>query len=223
MSRKPRLLDLFCGAGGCSVGYTHAGFDVVGVDLDVQPRYPFFEIIQGDALAVLDDLDYVRSFDAVHASPPCQLYTVAGTIHGREAYNYPDLVEPVRKRLEASGRPYVIENVVGAPLTSPAMLCGQAFGLGVFRHRLFETNWPLTVPAHTRHNGRVGDGTYFTVAGHGYGSSVRDGIALGGHEDWQRAMGIAWMSMAELAQAIPPAYTEFVGRQLMDVMAHAVA
>ena len=211
-----RLLDLFCGAGGCSVGYARAGFEVTGVDIEPRHHYPFFDLVQDDALAVLADAEYLRGFDAIHASPPCQAYTSLRTLHD---IRHPELIEPVRDRLEATGLPYVIENVVGAPLRAPVMLCGQTFGLGVFRHRLFETNWPLTGPRHEAHAGQVGDGRYFTVTGHGGGSSTRDALELGSKEDWQTAMGIDWMSKGEIAQAIPPAYTEFIGRQLIAHMA----
>lgn len=216
--QRVRLLDLFCGAGGCSVGYSRAGFEVTGVDLEPRHHYPFLNLVQDDAMAVLRDTAYLSEFDAIHASPPCQAYTVAKSIHGSGG-RHPDMVGPVRDLLAASGVPYVIENVPGAPLLDPAMLCGQMFGLGVFRHRLFETNWPLTAPVHEPHDGAVGDGRYFTVAGHGGGQSIRDGHLLGDKAEWSVAMGIDWMSKDELAQAIPPAYTEYLGRQLMEHLA----
>jgi DNA (cytosine-5)-methyltransferase 1 len=220
---RPRLLDLFCGAGGCSVGYEQAGFDVTGVDIAPQHRYPFLGIEQADALDVLADVAYCREFDVIHASPPCQSYTVARSIHQDDdwRYRYRDLVAPVRDALHRVGQPFVIENVVGAPLISAGLLCGQSFGLGVFRHRLFETNWPMQVPRHLPHEGAVGDGRFFTVAGHGGGRSIRDGIELGDLADWSTAMGIDWMNRDELAQAIPPAYCEFIGGLLLARLAVA--
>jgi DNA (cytosine-5)-methyltransferase 1 len=140
---KPRLLDLFCGAGGCSAGYERAGFEVVGVDIEPQPNYPF-EFHQADALTFPRD-----GFDVIHASPPCQAFSALKHLTTRE---HPRLVEPARAMLRESGLPYVIENVVGAPLLSPVMLCGSGFGLDVQRHRLFETNFPVMSPgcAHGR-------------------------------------------------------------------------
>lgn len=212
-----KILDLFCGAGGCSVGYARAGFHVVGVDIEPRHHYPFFNVVQDDAIAVLRDIEYVQAFDAIHASPPCQAYSVSKSIHG-SGHKHPDLVGPVRDLLEATGLPYVIENVPGAPLINPTVLCGQTFGLGVFRHRLFETNWPSSAPHHEPHDGTVGDGRYFTVAGHGGGRSTRDGFHLGSKEEWETAMGIDWMDKDELAQAIPPAYTHHIGGQLMKYL-----
>lgn len=142
---RPRLLDLFCGAGGAGMGYHRAGFDVVGVDIAPQPHYPF-EFHQADALTFPFD---VFGFAAVHASPPCQEYSVTRSLHRAE---YPTLVEAVRARLLGTGLRYVIENVVGAPLTNCVTLCGSSFGLGVRRHRRFETNWTVWSPPQCRHD-----------------------------------------------------------------------
>lgn len=212
---RPVILDLFCGAGGCAVGYHRAGFDVVGVDIKPQPRYPFdFQLC--DALEYLPLLaGYANGlYDAIHASPPCQQYTVLKSVCGGK--KYPDLVAKTRAALKKTRLPYVIENVPGAPLINPIMLCASMFpGHRVYRHRLFESNIPLTAPAHPKHTVRVNRrkinrrehwdaGGYVTVTG--------DIGAYVGPE----AMGIDWMTGNELSQAIPPAYTEFVGRQLLD-------
>lgn len=224
---RPRLLDLFCGAGGCSVGYHRAGFDVTGVDIEPQPNYPH-RFIQADAMAVLrdnlmDDRLYLDQFDVIHASPPCQAYSVANNIHGRS--DHPDLVEPVRRLLQVWGGPYVIENVPGAPLRNPMQLCGLSLGLNVKRHRLFESNaWMMAPPC----GSHAGD--WLLVFGHTVlerGQVI--GKAKGGGNTIKRkhtttdrgreAMGIDWMTRDELSQAIPPAYTEFIGEQLIEHLA----
>jgi DNA (cytosine-5)-methyltransferase 1 len=207
---RPRLLGLFCGAGGAAVGYRRAGFDVVGVDIAPQPHYPF-EFHQADALTWPLD-----GFDAIHASPPCQAYSwSARRWHDVERV---DLVEPTRDRLRSVAVPFVIENVIGAPLHQPFTLCGRMFGLPLIRHRRFESSallWPL--PGHPRHVGLVGRGEAVTVAGHG-GDNIR---GHGSRADKQRAMGIDWMSDVELNEAIPPAYTEWIGAQLLRALAVA--
>ncbi len=208
---RPRLLDLFCGAGGAAMGYHRAGFDVVGVDIKHQPRYPF-EFVQGDALDFLRE--HGGEFDAIHASPPCQRFTALRTMpHAKE---HPDLVAPTRELLVATGKPYVIENVPGAPLLNPVILCGTAFGLNangrqLRRHRLFETNVEVGLVSPCNHKpGTVG------VYGHSGGHSSRDSTLLSSAAERREAMGIDWMTNAELSQAIPPAYTEFIGRRLME-------
>lgn len=202
---RPRLLDLFCGAGGAAMGYSRAGFDVVGVDVRPQPNYPF-AFVQADALEC--DL---AGFDAIHASPPCQAYIRSGSVakDGR----HPRLIEPVRALLAASGLPYIIENVPGAPLRPDVLLCGSMFGLEVRRHRVFESNVltpPLTPPCdHSR--------PIAGVYGHPHGrAGAWRNMLPGDLPTWSRAMGIGWMSAAELADAIPPAYTEFVGSLLLE-------
>ncbi len=204
--KKPRLLDLFCCAGGAGAGYAKAGFEVVGVDLHPQPRYPF-EFHQADAMTF--DLS---GFDAIHASPPCQAYTVLG---GREDLShYPDLVDAVRERLQAAGVPWIIENVPGAPLRDPITLCGAMFGLRSYRHRLFESSAQLVAPPHPKHEVRVnrrGENRREHWANGGFITITGDvGVYCG-----PEAMGVDWMSGNELSQAIPPAYTEFLGRQLL--------
>jgi DNA (cytosine-5)-methyltransferase 1 len=215
---RPRLLDLFCGAGGCSVGYHRAGFDVTGVDIAVQPRYPFFDVQQHDAMEVLRDVDFCRSFDVIHASPPCQFYSVATLLHGQDYADYPDLIPPVRDALEIIGRPYIIENVPGSPLVDPFVLCGSMFRLRIDggelrRHRLFESNAPLSAPRPDS----CGQLKAVTVAGHPGGSSTRDGEKHSTAQ-WAEVMGISGMTAAELAQAIPPAYTEHLGRQILATL-----
>lgn len=212
---KPRVLDLFCCAGGASKGYHDAGFDVVGVDIDPQPHYPF-KFFCEDALAVLERLlrggslgTYVLTdFDAIHASPPCQAFTHAQRIRDNE---HPDLVAPTRVLLEEIGLPYVIENVPGAPLINPITLCGAMFPpLRTYRHRLFETNFPLPQPPEPPHvapqvkMGRPAqEGEWIQVVGN------FSGVAYA-----KKAMGIDWMVRDELKEAIPPAYAEWVGRFL---------
>lgn len=216
-----RLLDLFCGAGGAAAGYRSAGFsDIVGVDVHPQPRYPF-AFVQADALAYL--AAHGNDFDAIHASPPCQRWSTATATRRAQGYVYLDLLAPCRALLIEVGRPWVIENVPAAPVKAPAVtLCGLMFGLQVFRHRLFETSfWPFA-PDHPAHAERaIGNDGMVTVAGRGGWTTTeqtaraRASGAKSNKTTWARAMGIDWMLRRELAQAIPPAYTHFIGRQLL--------
>jgi len=213
---KPRLLDLFCCAGGAGVGYSRAGFDVVGIDINPQPNYPL-PFIQTDALAI--DPKFLATFDAIHASPPCQSYSDLAK-RNRNADAWPRLIEPVREMLSKTGLPYVIENVDGAPLNNPTVLCGTMFkGLRVLRHRLFETNFPVLAPPHGKHP------KCHTLdkrkAHYGKTDDMRDFVQVTGGGNCsiaaaKDAMGIEWMTKGELNEAIPPAYTEHIGRQLLD-------
>ena len=247
---KPRLLDLFCGAGGAAMGYSKAGFEVVGVDIKPQPHYPF-EFIQADWVEPLNYLPslWERNGEpyAVHASPPCQRYSTMTAKWGRQE-QHPDLIEPVRQALQDLECTYVIENVATAPLINPVMLCGSMFGLfageeyqcscGYFfkkelgkygcpncngtesaeltkryqlrRHRLFESNVFMFPPAPCSHTKQA-----LPVYGHAGGKSKRDGLSFPGTDVWREGMGIDWMTGNELAEAIPPAYTEFIGKYLM--------
>lgn len=214
MTHRPRLLDLFCGAGGAAMGYHRAGFDVVGVDIAPQKHYPFI-FVQGDALEYC--AAHGHEFDVIHASPPCQVHSALATLHAKNGYfnKHADLVPQTRELLQSIGKPYVIENVEGAPLIDPVMLCGTMFGLGVRRHRLFECD-PMVAfsPASCNHSRKVarpgrrpGRGELYCVTGH-----FPDVLGAG------KAMGIDWMTQTGLAQAIPPAYTEYIGRQLLQHM-----
>lgn len=206
---EPRLLDLFCGAGGAGMGYHRAGFEVVGVDNRPMPRYPF-EFHQADAL------DYCaahgREFDVIHASPPCQRYSGMSNCIPGLSEEYPDLLPATRRLLQGMGKPYVIENVSGAQFTHAVMLCGSMFPeLRVYRHRWFECNPFFLSPGHGTHR----DSTPRA----GYGISPKGFISVSGHmgniEYVKTAMGIDWMTGDELSEAIPPAYTEYIGRFLM--------
>jgi len=210
MNDRPVLLDLFCGAGGASRGYERAGFRIVGVDTSAQPNYPY-EFIQDDALEVLADVPAWA--DVIHASPPCQAYSVTKSLHEHE---HEALIPEVRARLQASGRVWVIENVVGAPLHSPALVCGSAFDLPIRRHRLFESNVPLwsTQCWHAPNPLDVtGGGATTKPRTDGKGGRSNKPRTL---QEARDALGIDWMNRRELNQAIPPAYTEFIGRQLRD-------
>lgn len=213
---RPRLLDLFCGAGGCTRGYQDAGFEVWGVDLTASPRYIGDHFLQADVLEL--EPWFLNGFDAIHASPPCQAYTKLGGDH------HPRLIAPVRDMLDATGLPYVIENVpdAAAELHEPVLLCGSMFD-PVFqdRHRLFETNWVLRPPDWPcRHklaepafpvyeHGKTTLRRWPAVYGHGGGKSLHAG---------PQSMGIDWMNRRELVEAIPPRFTEFIGNQLIALI-----
>lgn len=213
----PRLLDLFCGAGGAATGYHRAGFTVVGVDIVDQPAYPF-TFVKADALDILACQDLLQRYDIVHASPPCQAYS---DLARRSGLSYPELIGPVRDALETAGVSYVIENVEGAPLRNPLTLCGTMFdGLRVLRHRLFESNIDLgSAPAHRQHPlvftydrrkghyGRLNQDTSFVQVTGGGNCTIANARA---------AMGITWMDKAHINEAIPPAYTEFIGSRLLE-------
>lgn len=207
---KPRLLDLFCGAGGAAKGYHDAGFEVTGIDIAPQKNYPY-QFIQADALEYL--VKHGREYDVIHASPPCQLHSPI-TRTAKTQHLHFDLIAPVRPLLIASGRDYIIENVPGAKklLINPLMLCGTMFGLNVLRHRYFETSFNLTfAPATCCHlkkvvkHGRRPDREKHYAAVTGHMSDV---------EFCRQSMGIDWMTQEELAESIPPAYTEWIGQQI---------
>ena len=215
---RPRLLDLFCGAGGAAMGYHRAGFDVVGVDINPQPNYPF-EFVQADALdsgwGVLRKTG-VRPFDAAHASPPCQAFSAYRRKGNGVGDGYPDLIWSTRDLLIGSGLPFVIENVPNAPLRFPVTLCGSSFGLDVRRHRWFESNVEIDEPLcqHEKQTPRFAPSTNRT----NLRSTVEVGVWRIPLEVQQRAMDIDWMTREELSQAIPPAYTEHIGHYLMSAV-----
>lgn len=211
----PKLLDLYCGAGGAGTGYAQAGFDVVGVDICEQPNYPFF-FVQMDALDFLKNFGH--KFDAIHASPPCQRYSALSSGTNNRVENYPDLLPPTRELLDKVGKPYVIENVIGADMREDLLLCGLMFDLKVFRHRKFELGgWKTEAPDHPSHKGHRVSGWRHGVCYPGDMVAVYgDGGGKGSVEDWQNAMGIHWTSVKkEIAEAIPPAYTKFIGKELL--------
>ncbi len=215
---KPHLLDLFCGAGGATRGYQRAGFHVTGVDIKAQSNYCGDDFQQADAVQFLKECGHY--FDAIHASPPCQTYSAMSNCRPGLAEKYPDLVNSVRQLLHESGSPWVMENVPGSSVASqPTLdgegfgvtLCGHMFGLKLYRHRHFESNIPIVEPQHPRHltpgspAGHWIPGTIISVAGDGGP----------GAEEARKAMGIDWMTRSELSEAIPPAFTEYIGGQLM--------
>jgi DNA (cytosine-5)-methyltransferase 1 len=207
---RPRLLDLFCGAGGAAVGYHRAGFDVVGVDIRPQPHYPF-EFIQADAIEFMADYlmhDVTRpiDFDAIHASPPCQAYSITRNLPWVDRSKHWDSIPPTLAALARARVPWVMENVEGAPVDG-IMLCGQMFGLRlpdgrpVYRHRLFRTPFFTLAPAHPKH--------FETIqSGHQTRGRIRASAD-------RMAIDVPWMTGDEARQAIPPAYTEWIGAQLL--------
>jgi len=223
-----RILDLYCVAGGAGKGYHDAGFEVVGIDIKPQLNYPFAfsRMVALEALQILIDggsiittkgLFKLEDFDFIHASPPCQSSSALtkGTNYGK--FTYPDLIEPTRDLLKETGLPYVIENVAGAAIDKDIMLCGEMFGLAVIRHRFFELgDWKAYQLPHRKHRGRVAgmrhgvwyEGPYFAVYG--------DGGGKGTVAQWQDAMDIHWTNVRkEIAEAIPPLYSKYIGEQLM--------
>jgi DNA (cytosine-5)-methyltransferase 1 len=210
---RPRLLDLFCGAGGAGRGYQMAGFDVTGVDAVHQRHYPG-RFHKGDAMEVSLD-----GFDVVHASPPCQAYSRTTNIRAGSADAHPRLLEAVRARLEAWGGPYVIENVEGAPMRKErtVMLCGRMFGLLTYRHRMFESNVFLMSQPHKAHRKKVARKLEEIEADpEAILSAVGNFAAVDRHA---KALGIDWrMTRAEMAEAIPPAYTRYLGLQLANYL-----
>ena len=211
-----KLLDLYCCGGGAGYGYSLAGFDVVGVDIKPQPKYPF-KFQQSDAIEFVKKNHHL--FDVIHASPPCQAFTRAGTEQRKAGKVYDDFLSETREVLRDIGKPYIIENVPDAPMENPIVLCGSMFGLKTYRHRLFESNIPLVAPTHPKHiakNTKMGrkpvQGEFIQVVGHFSGVPFA-----------QDAMGIDWLGQKELAQAIPPAYTQYLGGQLQDHLLTQIA
>lgn len=229
---RPVILDLFCGAGGAAMGYHRAGFRVIGVDIESQPNYPF-TFYRGDAIEVGEKL--LREFPvaAIHASPPCQAHTTLGALARRpgakRTHGHVNMIPDTWHMASESGLPYVIENVPGAPLLWPITLCGSMFGLFVRRHRLFQIGrFPRITPPPCDHKGQAERSPGFpqkryhsgkpvqyirsTVAVYGRGS----GGGVGELATWRKAMGIDWMNRYELTQSIPPAYTEYIGKKIME-------
>lgn len=243
---RPKLMDLFSGAGGAAMGYFRAGFDPYGIDNNPKPlrHYPFPYLCM-DALAAIDRLLkgegltfsngetlYLKDFAAFHASPPCQDDSIATQKWKNKGYVYPQLIEPTRKRLIVIAKPYVVENVTGAKrrLNNPILLCGLTFGLKVVRHRWFECQPFIMSLGHSSrqcHGAVTKKIAINDPAGHGRPGHTYRALTVAGHggnsqsfrwQDWQEAMGIDWMIKEELTQAIPPCYTEYIGKYLLSAV-----
>mgnify|MGYP001590488132 CR=1 FL=1 len=216
---RPRLLDLFSGAGGAGRGYQLAGWHVTGIDHQPQPRYAGDAFVQADALTYV--AEHWPEYDAFHASPPCQQFTAYRRRGGGVGDAYPNLIPATREALSVTGRLWVIENVPGAPLRNPVQLCGSSFGLDVRRHRMFETSHPITVPAcqHGWQTPRFPPATNRT----NLRRTVEVGVWRIPLHVQQHAMGIDWMELGELSQAVPPAYTEHIGAQMLAHLAVGAA
>jgi DNA (cytosine-5)-methyltransferase 1 len=206
-----RLLDLYCCGGGASYGYEQAGFRVTGVDIVEQPRHrgTFF---RADAITYLKENHH--NFDVIHASPPCQAYSMASMQFRSAGKKYADLIAPTRAALQEIGKPYIIENVPGSPLIDPIELCGAMFGMRTYRHRLFESNMPLVAPPHPKHeapSAKMGrptkGGEFIQYVGHFPGVKLV-----------QEMTGLHWLGQKELAQSIPPQYTRFLGAQVLECL-----
>lgn len=206
------------------MGYHRAGFEVVGVDIEPQPHYPFL-FQQDDAMSILSEIDpsmLAEQFDAIHASPPCQAFTAYRRKGHGVGDGYPDLISEVRDRLKATGLPYVIENVPGAPMEMPARLCGSAFGLDIRRHRLFESNFLFMFDGcqHYWQTPRFPQATNRT----NLRRTVEVGVWRIPLEVQKRAMGVDWdVTREELSEMVPPAYTEHIGRQLLQTIGRVAA
>lgn len=240
MSKRKLVIDFFCGAGGAAVGIYRAGYDVIGIDINDQPNYPF-KFVKGDAMKllrifaengfiILNDKKYLKSeISWLWASPPCQNYTWSAKrwksgVHGYAKRKYPDLIKKTRQYLDKIDLPYVIENVPGAPLKKEKMirLCGAMWNKRFNRHRHFESNVGLDAPAHVPCQGRIARGEAYTIAGHG-GNSKNCKLV-----DWMDAMEINWMTRRkknlgthdfpgnreDLCESVPPVYSEFIARQM---------
>lgn len=199
------------------MGYHQAGFtEIVGVDSELQPNYPF-EFIQADVMAFesLQIPRFVEQFDLIHASPPCQAFSVYGNNKGHVRDDHPDLIEPTRSLLQASGVPYVIENVPGAPLDPTIQLCGTSFGIEVRRHRLFEASFPMLAPPCD--HGRFTERKYPGSSNRPNGRTVMNvGEWRVPFETQKRVMEMPWVTnLREIAEAIPPAYTKFIGEAFL--------
>ena len=209
-SAKPLMVDIGCCQGATSAGFADAGFDVVGVDVVGQPRYPF-HFVQGDGIKLLRDKGFMRPFIFAHASLPCQGYSDTQRIMKND---HPMLIEPGREAMIATGLPYTMENVVGAPLKNPIMLCGASFGLHTYRHRLFESNVDLIEPGHEEH-------TQTTVK---MGRPLKDGDfyhAVGNFSNVpyiRKDLNLPWMTRDGIRECSPRQYAEYVGRQIMEIL-----
>jgi DNA (cytosine-5)-methyltransferase 1 len=207
-----KLLDLFCGAGGAGEGYRQAGFEVTGIDIVPQPKTRH-RFICADAFQYLDA--HSSEYDAIHASPPCQAYSKAAKQWRKEGRKYLDMISETRMRLKSTGKPWIIENVPGSPLRNPVLLNGSMFNLRIHRPRLFETNFPLNFMLEPQQYpvkmGRpIREGDVVQPVGH-----------FSGVDYTAREMGCHWMGQSELAQAIPPAYTQWIGEQLIRYISPA--
>lgn len=204
-----KLLDLYSCQGGAAFGFEQAGFDVTGIDIEDQPRHKG-NFIKSDAIEFL--MDNYKDYDFVHASPPCQEYSMSSMQFRVAGKSYPDLISATRNALILTGKPYSIENVPGAPLINPIVLCGTMFNIPTYRHRLFETNWNLKQPihpAHTAKNAKMGrkikEGEFIQYVGH-----------FSGVKYVQEFTGCYWMNQYGLAQSIPPQYSKYVGEQYLN-------